>query len=93
MINTTKKLIYISVATLTFAIQGNTLANTSSNLNDVDFKQIVCSSMKGSPNKVEALTEVLSMTQTVITPTQKQTLMQLAKNRKDAKAYCKGIKV
>lgn len=87
-----KKLIYISAATLAFAIQGITLAATS-NLNDVDFKQIVCSSMKSSPNKVEALTEVLSMTQTVISSTQKETLMQLAKNRKDAKAYCKGVKL
>lgn len=87
-----KKLIYISTAALSFAIQGVTFAATS-NLDDVDFKQIVCSSMKGSPDKVEALTEVLSMTQTVISPAQKQTLMQLAKNRKDAKAYCQGIKV
>jgi hypothetical protein len=89
-----KKLIYISAASLAFAIQGVTFATTSnSNLSDVDFKQIVCSSMKGSPNKVEALTEVLSMTQTVLSSTQKETLMQLAKNRKDAKAYCKGIKI
>jgi hypothetical protein len=87
-----KKLIYIAAATLTFAIQGIAFADTP-DLSDVDFKQIVCSSMKGSKNKVEALTEVLSMTQTVLSPTQKQTLVQLAKNQKDAKAYCQGIKV
>ncbi|MGL5835552.1 MAG: hypothetical protein ACRC1Z_20330 [Waterburya sp.] len=87
-----KKLIYISAAALTLAIQGITFAATST-LDDVDFKQLVCSSMKGSPNKVEALTEVYSMTQTVLSSTQKQTLMQLAKNKKDARAFCKGIKV
>jgi hypothetical protein len=87
-----KKLIYISAATLAFAVQGITFAATS-NLDDVDFKQIVCSSMKGAPNRVEALTQVLSMTQTVISPTQKQTLMQLAKNRRDARVFCKGVKV
>lgn len=87
-----KKLIYISAAALTLAIQGVTFAATSK-LDDVDFKQLVCSSMKGSPNKVKALTEMYSMTQTILSPTQKETLKQLAKNRRDARAFCKGIKV
>jgi hypothetical protein len=87
-----KKLIYIAAATLAFAIQGIAFADTP-DLDDVDFKQIVCSSMKGSRNKVEALTEVFATTQTVLSPTQKQTLMQLARNKKDARAYCKDIKV
>jgi hypothetical protein len=87
-----KKLIYIAAATLAFAIQGIAFADTP-DLSDVDFKQLVCSSMKGTHNKVEALTEVLSITQTVLSPTQKQTLMQLARNKKDARAYCKDIKV
>jgi hypothetical protein len=87
-----KKLIYIAAATLTFAIQGIAFADTP-DLSEVDFKQIVCSSMKGSHNKVEALTEVFATTQTVLSSTQKQTLIQLARNKKDARAYCKYVKV
>jgi hypothetical protein len=86
-----KKLIYISVATLAFAIPGVAFADNSSDIEDRDFKQLVCSSLEGSDNKVESLTQVLSMTQSVITPQQKQTLVQLANDDMNSQSYCQDV--
>jgi hypothetical protein len=85
-----KKLIYISAATLAFAIQGVAVAATTS-LDDADFKQIVCSSLQGSNNKVEALTQVFSMTQSTLSSAQKQTLVKLANDEMNSQQYCQKV--
>lgn len=85
-----KKLIYISAATLAFAVQGVAFANNAG-LDDTDFKQIVCSSLQGSGDKVEALTKVLSMTESVIDYNQKQTLVKLANDEMNSQTYCQGV--
>jgi uncharacterized protein (DUF1501 family) len=84
-----KNLIYLAAATLAFAVQG--VAFATNTLDDVDFKQIVCSSLQGSNDKVEALTQVLSMTQSVITSQQKQTLVQLANDDMNSQSYCQNV--
>lgn len=92
IIITMKKLIYISIASLAFAVQGVAFAQNAG-LDSADFKQLVCSSLQKSPNKVEALTQVLSMTQSVISSEQKQTLVKLATNKMDSQSYCQGVKL
>lgn len=84
-----KNLIYLAAATLAFAVQGAAFATNT--LDDVDFKQIVCSSLQGSNDKVEALTQVLSMTQSVITSQQKQTLVNLANDDMNSQSYCQNV--
>jgi hypothetical protein len=84
-----KNLIYLAAATLAFAVQGAAFANNT--LDDVDFKQIVCSSLQESNDKVEALTQVLSMTQSVITSQQKQTLVELANEDMNSQSYCQNV--
>jgi predicted ATPase len=89
---TMKKLIYISAATLTFVVQGVAFANTPvPALDDVDFKQIVCSSLEESTNKEEALTEVLSMIQSTISPAQKQVMVKLAAGEMNSNSYCNNV--
>ena len=85
-----KKLIYISAATLAFAVQGVAFASGQS-ISNSDFKQIVCSSLQESNDKVEALTKVFSMTQSVITSQQKQTLVNLANDNLSSQSYCKNV--
>ncbi|MEN9521020.1 MAG: hypothetical protein RLZZ381_3608 [Cyanobacteriota bacterium] len=85
-----KNLIYIAVTTLAFTVQGVSLA-ANTGLDDVDFKQIVCSSLQESNNKEESLTEVLSMTQSVINAQQKQTLVQLANEKINSQSYCQNV--
>jgi hypothetical protein len=92
LIITMKKLIYITAATLAFTVPGVTLA-ANPGLDDADFKQIVCSSLKSSNDKVAALTEVLSLTQSVITSAQKQTLVNLATNKINSQNYCRTVKL
>lgn len=87
---TMKKLIYISAATLAVAFQGVAFAN-SAYLDNSDFKQIVCSSLQESNNKVEALTKVLSMTESVIDYNQKQDLVKLANDEINSQTYCQGV--
>jgi len=89
---TMKKLIYISAATLAFVVQGVAFANTPAPaLDDLDFKQIVCSSLEESSNKEEALTEVLSMIQSTISPRQKQVMVELAAGEMNSDNYCQKV--
>jgi hypothetical protein len=87
-----KKLAFISILSLFFANQGATLAS-GSGMSDRDFTQLTCSYLDETSDKTEALTKVLSDTQSAISAEQKQTLEQLMTDEISVNDFCKGVKL
>jgi hypothetical protein len=90
-----KKLVFLSVLSLLFANQGATLANNSNNvmISDRDFTQLTCSYLNQTSDKQKAVTEVLAVTETVITDEQKQTLEDLMTNKILVNDFCQGVQL
>jgi hypothetical protein len=87
-----KKVLFFSIVSLFFANQGATLANTSG-MSDQDFTQLTCSYLNEISDKREALTEVLTVTESLISNSQKQTLKDLMTDTISVNDFCQGIKL
>jgi hypothetical protein len=85
-----KQIIYISGIVLCLTLPRVALAE-SNQLSNVDFKQLACSYMADIGDKQEALTELYSDIQSVITDNQKETLEKLATNQLNANNYCNNV--